>query len=165
MAFFLQVVDELHRAALAVFFGAEGCIGAGVFEHRQVMHGNVRAAPGVGRGRQVVGVGLAGHLEHGHGNAAWHFGAHGEPLGVGPALHHLFSHGISSLRFDGHIMKEVKHQQGLFQGLCRQRCHVGVVKQIDQRFDVVATDHGAQQLGGFSPADQSHADIAMGHSR
>ena len=144
MAFFLQIIDELHRPALTVFLGAEGRICARVFEHRQVVHGNVRAAPGVGRGRQVVGIGLAGHFEHGHGNAARHLGAHGEPLGVGPALHHLFGHGIASLRFDGHIMEKVEHEQGLFQGLCRQRCHLGVVEQIDQGFDVVATHHGAQ---------------------
>ena len=54
MAFFLQVFNELDGAALAVFFGLEGGVGAGVFQHRQIVQRNVRAAPGVGSGREVV---------------------------------------------------------------------------------------------------------------
>ena len=56
-----QLFDELHRAALAVFLGRDA--GARVLQHRQRVQRDVRAAPGVGRRRQVVGVGFAGDLE------------------------------------------------------------------------------------------------------
>ena len=49
VAFFLEVFDELNGAALAVFFGLEGRIRTGVLEHSQGVHGNVWAAPGIGR--------------------------------------------------------------------------------------------------------------------
>ena len=68
---------------------------ARVLEHGQRVQRNVGAAPGVGRGRQVVGVGLAGHLEDGELDALGHFGAAGEPLGIGPALQHGFGVGIA----------------------------------------------------------------------
>ena len=164
MAFFLQVVDELHGAALAVFFGLEGRAFARIFQHGQVMQRNVGAAPGVGRGGQVVGIGLAGHLEHGHGDGVRHFGAAGEPFGVGPALDHFFGVRVTGLGFEFDVMEKVKHQQRLFQRGCGNRGHFGVVKQIDQRLHVVAAHHGAQQLGGFGLGDQGHGKVAMRHS-
>jgi hypothetical protein len=42
----------------------------------------------------------------------------------------------------------------------RQR---GVVQQLDQRLDVVAADHGAEQLGGLGLGDQADLDVAMRH--
>jgi len=164
VAFFLEVFDELHRAALAVFFGPEGRVGAGVFEHRQVVQRDVGAAPGVGRGREVVGVGFAGHLEHGDGDFLWHFGAAGEPLGSGPALHHGLGVGVAGLGLGGHVVEEIKHQQRLLEPCGGHGRHLGVVEELDQRVHVVAAHHGAQQLGGLGLADQADCELAMRHS-
>jgi hypothetical protein len=164
VALLLQVFDELHRAALAVFLGLEGRVRTRVLQHGQVVQRNVGAAPGVGRGRQVVGVGLAGHLEHGDGDLLLDFGAAGEPLGVGPALHHFLGLGVAGLGLGGHVVEEVEHQQRLLQGFCGHASDFGVVQQFDQRVHVVAAHHGAQQLGGLGLGDQAHLDVAMRHS-
>ena len=164
VAFFLQVFDELDGAAHAILLRLEGGIGARVFQHRQVVHGDVRARGGIRGGRQVVGVGLAGHLEHGDGDFLGHFGAAGEPLGIGPGLHHFFGLGVAGLGLVGHVVEVVKHQQRLFQRFSRHDGHFGVVQQLDQGVYVVATDHGAQQLGGLGFGDQANLNVTMGHS-
>ena len=165
MAFFLQVFNELDGAALAIFFGLEGGVGAGVFQHRQVVQRNVRAAPGVGGGGEVVGVGFAGHLEDGDGDFFGHFGAAGEPLGVGPALDDGLGARVARLGLGGHVVEEVEHQQRFLE---RAGGGVGdgvvlVVQQFDERVHVVAADHGAQQLGGLGAADEGDLDVAMRH--
>ena len=165
MAFGFQFLDEFHRAAFALFFGLEGRALAGVFEHRQVMQGNIGAAPGVRCGRQVIGIGFTGHFENRHGDSAGHLGAVGEPLGISPALHDVFGVGIARLGFVGDVVKEVKHQQGLFERLRGHGSHLSVVQQVNQRLDVVAAHHGAQQLGGFGLGDQTHHQVAVGYSR
>jgi hypothetical protein len=40
----------------------------------------------------------------------------------------------------------------------------GVVEQVDQRLDVVAADHGAEQFGGLFAADQRARLLASGHA-
>ena len=164
MPFFLEVLDELHGAALAVFLGLEGCIRAGVLEHRQVVHGNVRARGGVGRWREVVGVGLTRHLEDGDGDFFLDLGAAGEPFGIGPALHHVFGHGVAGLGFVGHVVEEVEHQERLLERSAGDLSHLSVVEQLDERMHVVAAHHGAQKLSGFGLGDQAHLDVAMGYS-
>src|SRR5256885_4086775 len=52
VALLLEVVDELQRAALAVFLGLEGRVGTGVLEHGQVVQRDVRTAPGIGRSEE-----------------------------------------------------------------------------------------------------------------
>jgi hypothetical protein len=161
VALLLQVLDELHRAPLAVFLGLERRVGARVLEHRQVVQRDVRAAPGVGRGAEVVGVGLAGHLEDGDGDRLRHFGPAGEPLGVGPAAHHVLGHGVAGLRLLRDIVEEVEHQQCLLEPCCGHRRQRGVVQQLDQRVHVVAADHGAQQFGGLRLAEHADRDVAV----
>ena len=158
----LQVLDELDGAALAVFLGLEGRVGAGVLQHGQVVQRDVRTAPGIGRGREVVGVGLAGHLEDRDGDLLGHLGTAGEPFGVCPALHHFLGLGIACLGLGGHVVEEVEHQQRLLQGVGGHTGHLGIVQQLDQRVDVVAPDHRAQQLGGLGSGDQPDLDVTMG---
>ena len=165
MAFFLQVFNELHGAAFAVFFGLEGRAFAGVFQHRQIVQRNVGAAPSVGGRRQIVSVGFASHLEHGDRDFWVYFVAAGEPLGIRPALHHVFGFGVTGFGFVGHIVEEVKHQQGFLQRVCGHTGHFSVVEQFDEGVNVVAAHHGAQQLGGFGLGNQTHFQFAMRHSR
>src|SRR5690606_39173414 len=79
MAFFLQALDELDGADLAGLVGFDAF--ARVLEHGQRVQRDVGAAPGVGGGRQVVGVGFTGDLEDGQRHAGGDFGAAGEPFG------------------------------------------------------------------------------------
>ncbi len=163
MAFGFEVVDELHGAAFAILFGHKRCAWAGVFEHRQVVHRDVGAAPGVGRGRQVIGVGFTGHFEHGDGDFLLDFGALLEPLGVGPGLDDLFGLGVARLGFFGNVVECVEHQQRAFERFAGFRSHGRIVEQINEWLDVVATEHGAQQLCGTLACDQAARLLAMGH--
>ena len=126
------------------------------------MSGRVVASGGR---RQVVGVGLARHLEHGHGDRLRHFRTAGEPLGVGPRLHHFLGLGIARPGLGGDVVEVVEHQQGLLQALGGDAGDFGVVEQLDQRMHVVAADHGAEQLGGLGLADQRDRQLAVGNRR
>ena len=94
-----------------------------------------------------------------------HFGAAGEPLGIGPGLHHRFGQRIAfvGLLFD--VVKLVEHQQGFLQTFGSNRCAGFVVEQINEGGEVVAAQHGAQQLGGFFGAEQGAFFGAMGDGR
>ena len=61
MAFFLQRLQELDRADLARLIRLD--TGARVLQHSERMQRNVGTGPGIGRGREVVGVGFAGDFE------------------------------------------------------------------------------------------------------
>ena len=153
VALFFQGFDKADRAFLAGLFRFDTW--ARVFQHGQSVQRNVRAAPGVRGGRQVVGVGLASDFEDGNGQAFRDFRAAGEPLAVSPALHHFFSKGIALFGFFLNVVERVKHQQGVFQAVGGDLAQFGRVQQLDQRADVVATQHGSQQLSGALAADQS----------
>jgi len=120
------------------------------------MQRNIRAAPGVGRGRQVVGVDFAGDLEHGEHDRRRHFGAAGEPFGIGPALQHGFGVFVALVGLFLDVVKLVKHQQRVFQAAGRLRGHAVfcVVQQLHHGTDVVATQHGAQELRSLFTRDQ-----------
>ncbi|MCY1247663.1 hypothetical protein D9M72_610130 [compost metagenome] len=51
-------------------------------------------------------------------------------------------------------MEGVEHQQGLLQRLGGDGAHFGIIQQLDQRRNVVAAQHGAQQLGRLGARDQ-----------
>jgi len=118
------------------------------------MQRDVGAAPGVWRGRQVVGVGFARDLEHRERDALRHFRTAGEPLGIGPALQHGPGAGVALVGLFLDVVELVEHQQGFLQALSGHGSHGSVVEQIDQRREVVAAQHGAQQLGGLFAADE-----------
>jgi hypothetical protein len=153
-----QRLEELDRAALALFLGHDAR--ARVLQHRQRVQRDVRAAPGVGGRRQVVGVGLAADLEDRHGQALRHLGAAGEPLGIGPALQHRLRMGIALVGQRLDVVELVEHQQRLLQALGRDRADRGVLQQLDQRADVVAAQHRAEQLGRLDAVDQRAACLA-----
>ena len=58
-------------------------------------------------------------------------------------------------------MEKVKHQQSFLQSFCSHSTYFFVVEQIDQRLDVVATHHGAQQFSRLGFADQRNIQIAV----
>jgi hypothetical protein len=88
-------------------------------------------------------------------------GRDGEPLGVGPALQHRLGVRVAGLRLLVDVVELVEHQERLLQPCCgRFRGH-WVVEQVDQRRDVVAAEHRAEQLGRLGAADQRANLAAM----
>ena len=84
-----------------------------------------------------------------------HFGAAGEPLGVGPALHHRLGIGVAGLSaFSSTSWKTSNISSVFFSASAAIGADLGVVEQLDQRLDVVAAEHGAQQFGGLGAGDQ-----------
>ena len=154
MALVLQRQDVLDRAALAVFFRHKRCVIALIFQHRQGVHGDVGTGGGIRRGRQIIGIGFAGHLEHGNRQRCRHFRLAGEPLSIGPALQHGLCIGIAGLGFFLHIVEGIEHQQGVLQCIGCGDTNFSIVQQLHQGRDVVATQHGAQQFGGAGASDQ-----------
>ena len=161
MTLLLQRFDELDRAALAVFFRRDA--GACVLQHRQGVQRDVRAGGGVRCRRQIVGVGFARDLEHGDGQALRHFRTAREPLGISPALQHGARVRVALVGEFLYIVELVEHQQRLFQRFCGRRAHFGVRQQFDQRLDVVAAQHRAEQLRGVGTRNQRAAGLALGH--
>jgi len=126
---------------------------------------DVGAAPGIGRGREVIGVRLARDLEHGQGEALGYLGTAGEPLGLGPGLQHSLGVGIAGIGLGLHLGEGVEDQQGLLEALGGQGAHLGVLQQVDEGFHVEAAQHGAQQLRGLLARDQGHLLLAARHIR
>jgi len=126
------------------------------------MQRNVRARPGVLRRRQIVGIGLARHLEH---NALDRLGQCwfvGEPLRVGPGLQQGLGVGVTRLEFLHHVMQGIENQRGVRQRLHCIRRQGRIVQQIDQGMHVVAAEHGAQHLHGVLTAHQRRCYLALG---
>ncbi len=159
VAFLEQRVERLDRAALAGLLGLDAR--ARILQHRQGMQRNVGSAPGVGGRRQVVGVGLARHLEDGDGQALGHLGARGEPLGVGPAPQQGLG-GLDALVGQVlDVVEIVEHQERGLQALDGGGAAFGVFERLDQRLDVEAAQHGAEQLGRLDTADQRAPILAV----
>ena len=127
------------------------------------MQWNVWAAPCIRGWRQIVGIGFAGHFQNSDGNALRHFGAAGKPLSIGPALQHSFGVRIAFVSLFFHIVKLVEHQQGFLQAIGGLAGHSCVVQQIDQRADVVTTQHGAEQFSCAFATDQRALFGAVRH--
>ncbi len=159
MALGFELVHLLERTDLTVFLGHDAF--AGVLQHGVAVQRNIRAAPGVlGRG-QVIGVGLAGHLEDGDGELLGEVLAVGEPLALGPGFDHFLGLGVAGFHFVFHVVEGIEHQQGVLEFLGG---HVGqffIVEQLDQRRHVVAALHGAEQFGGTLAVDQRGAGFAF----
>ena len=135
---------------------------AGIFQHRQRVQRDIRARPGVGGRRKVIGVGFAGDFKNGDGDFFRQRRAALEPLGVGPGLHHLLRILITRFRFLFHIVEAVEHQQGVGQGFGGNRRQLVVVQRINQRVNVVTALHGAQQFDGFFRGNQRGGCFAFG---
>ncbi len=152
-----QLLDRTARARLVGFDTR-----ARVLQHGQCVQRDVRARPGVRRGRQVVGVGFAGDLEDGQLLRRRHGRARGKPLAVGPGLHDGLGIGVAGLGQFGDIMEEVEHQQGLLQAFGGNGAAGAASQQVDQRLDVVTAEHRAEQFGSLFLGDQGTAFFALG---
>ena len=82
VAFGFQFFQQFDGADFAGFIGHNAV--ARVFQHGQRVQRNIGAAPRIGRGRQIIGVGFAVYLEHGNGDFFGHFFARGKPFGISP---------------------------------------------------------------------------------
>ena len=60
-------------------------------------------------------------------------------------------------------MESVKHQQCQLQAIGGDTANLGVVKQLDQRADVVSAEHRAEQLGCLGARNQRAFFAALGH--
>ena len=162
---FLEVLDECHRPALAVFLGDKRRTRACIFEHGQRMQRDIGTAPGIRRWRKVIGIGLTRHFENADCDALSNLGPTGEPFSICPTLNDIARMGVSSRCLFGHVMEEIKHQQGLFERLGGDRRDRCIVKQINQRLDVIPTNHRPQEFGRPSGGQQVHDKVAMGDRR
>ena len=140
VAFLGQRLELLDRATHARLFRLDAR--TRILEHGQGVHRNVRTRRGVGRRRQIVGVGFAGDLEDGDLLAGRDFGTRGKPLGVGPGLDHGLGVGIALVGQRLHVVEEIENEQGLFQGFGSHGADFSIPQHIDQRLDVVAAQHG-----------------------
>ena len=144
--------------------GGEGATShlARVFQHGEAVQRDVGARPGVGRGREVVGVRLTGHLKDRDGLLRRHLRPAREPLGVGPRLHHGLRDLVAGpgLLFD--VVEGVKHEDGLLETDPRRLRELRIVQKIDQRGDIVAALHGPEQLGGVLGRDYRRGRRALG---
>ena len=108
LAVFLRL-DAVARRSSAWPGRAAGCPGAG---------------PGVGRRRQVVGVGFAGHLEHGDGDRLC--GTSGRLVNHSASAQlcsTALALALPALAFSCDVVEGVEHQQGVLQRRRRRRRH------------------------------------------
>ena len=144
-----DIADEGYLEALLAEFG-DGFQPAGEagLAHGQGVQRDIGAAPGVaGRGK-IVGVDLAVDLEHLHLDDFGHACLVLEPIGSGPRLHDRFGSGVA-LRQGRHFIKGIIDEGNAGErtgGIVGQR---RVLEGIDQRLDVVAADHCAEDDNGF----------------
>ena len=158
VAFLCEGGELFERATYAGLVGFDA--GTGVLEHGQGMQGDVRAGGGVGGRGEVVGVGLARYLEDGDFLDGGDFRARGEPFGVGPGLQDRPGVAAALVGEGLHVMEVVEDEQGLFEAGGGDRADLGVGEQVDQRFDVVAAEHGAEEFGGFLAGDEGAGLLA-----
>ena len=155
-----QLLQELYRTAHARLVRLDA--GADVLQHGERMQRDVWAAPGVGRRRQVVGIGFAVDLEHGDGQRNRHGRALGEPLGVGPGLDDAPRVGVAGVGQPLHVVEGVEHQKRVLQGVGGDSADLGVSQKIDERLDVEAAEHRAQEFRGAHARDQRDCLFALG---
>lgn len=88
------------------------------------------------------------------------------PFALGPGLDHLLGIGIAGLAQLQHVVKGIENQQGVAEGAGCCRCNLtpGIPQQIQQNLDVVAPQHGAQELHRPQGSDQRGFNLLLGHS-
>ena len=152
MALLLELSDQVQTA------GHPG------LEHRRGVQRDVRAGGGVGRGGEVIGVGLAFHLEDRDRDLGGQLGLGGEPLGIGPAVDHPLGLGVAGGQLED-VVVGVVDEQGAAEARCGRFSDGGVPvgEQLDEGADVVAADHRGQQLDRLDGLDQGAAGFALGH--
>ena len=161
MAFGFQFVQQFDRADFAGFVGRDAF--ARVFQHCQRVQRNIGARPRIGCGRQIVRIGFAVYFKHGNGNFFWHFGTRSEPFRIRPRFQHGLSVYVAFFSFFLHVVEGIKHQKRVFQAVCRNRRQFFVVQKLNQRMDVVAAQHSAEQFHRFFGRHQRALHAAFGH--
>ena len=78
-----------------------------------------------------------------------HFGAAGEPFGVGPRLHHGLGVGAAFVGEFLDVVGSSRTSAGFLEPLGGDSANLGVVDQVDQRFDVEPAQHRADSSGGL----------------
>ncbi len=115
-------------------------------EHGLGVERNIGPRPGILGRRKVVGVDFTGHLEHGDRDFFGQLRPAGKPVGRRPGVQYAQRRRITRVGLGLYIMEGFEDQQGVGQATSRQRGERRVIQQFDQRRDVVATEHGAQQF-------------------
>ena len=145
MALLLERFDERNRTALAVFFRGDAV--APVLEHGQRVQRDIGAGRRIGRRREVIGIGFAADFEHRDRQRLRNLGSAREPFAVGPALQHAAGMRVALVGLLLDVVEGIEHEQGLLQCCRGTGAQRGVIEQFDQRMNVVATEHGAEQFG------------------
>src|SRR5471032_2446549 len=155
--------DLLHRTDGALYVRHDTVTGH--FQHGQGVQRDVWTGPGIRCRRQVVGVGFAGHLENAQADFVSQGRALLEPFAVSPGLQHSLGVSVAVLGFFSHVVERVEHQQCVLELFGSHWRQCGVVQQVNQSDDVVATLHGAQQFNGTLLVDQRGSGFALGQGR
>ena len=142
-----HVADEgdLEAVLAELGDGVEAALEAGL-AHGEGVQRDVGAAPGVAGRGEVVGVDLAVDLEDLDLDGVGERRAGGEPLGLGPGLQHLGGGGVLRLRQRGDFVEAVIDQGDVGERLGGLVGQLLVLEGGDQRGDVVAAEHGAEDL-------------------
>jgi hypothetical protein len=77
-------------------------------QHSIGMERDIGSRPRIRSGRQIIGVGFAGHLKHRHRNLLRHFALRVEPFSIRPGVHHGSSVLIPSFRLRLDVEKGVE---------------------------------------------------------
>ena len=93
-----------------------------------------------GRGGEGRGGGVFGPVW-----ASPHLGARGEPLGLRPRVHHFLRVTVARPRLRLDVVKRVEDEDGVRELRRRFGRELVIVEQLDERLDVVAPRHRAEQ--------------------
>ncbi len=159
--FGFNVLNLFHRADFTWLIGRQAV--AGHFVGRQGMQGYIRTGPGIGCRGQIIGIGFASHLEDYGLDTFGDSILPGKPLGIGPGLKHGFCLSVAGIGFFGDIMECIENQNSTFQLFRRTVGEVSIIQQLNQRFDVVAAVHIAEQCYCSGAVDQWTGDFAFGY--
>ena len=127
MTFFLQLVHLAQRADLTVFLRVDAF--TGILQHGVAVQRDIRAAPGVLCGGQVVSVGLAGNLEDRQGHLFGKVRAIGEPLTFSPGLDDFLGLGVAGFHLVFHIVESIKYQQSVLEFVSSDFCQFGIIQR------------------------------------
>eukprot|EP00754_Rhynchopus_humris_P015091 Rhum_TRINITY_DN14425_c20_g1::Rhum_TRINITY_DN14425_c20_g1_i1::g.90169::m.90169 len=142
----LQLLDLLQGADLAL--GLRGDAVTADLQHGLRVERDVRARPRIRGGGQVVGVGLARHLQHRVRRSLGHLRALREPLGVGPRVEHLGGLGHARLVLLDDVVERVEDERRVLHRRRGRLGHRGVLrgKELHERGHVEPAVHLAENL-------------------
>ncbi len=110
-------------------------------------------------GEKVVGVDLSVDAKNGQGRALRQGRTRQEPLPLGPGAHDGLGVLVRS-RHVGDLVESAIDENGPAEGTGGLGTELGIVEQADERSDVVAAEHRAQEGDGFGPGKGRRRDRA-----